>query len=410
MSEKPYILVADDASLADAVAHLRAFPLLALDLEMENNFHHYGLHVALIQVSAPDGANIVVDPLAGLDLDPLGRLLTDPGVELILHDSDFDRRTCREIYGWRLTRLFDTKVAAQLCGIRQFGLAPLLSSLFGVATNKKFQRLDWMRRPLREDALEYASSDTRHLFELRRVLLERLEALGRVAWVQEECARQERDVDWNDRPALHHRIKGSAKLTGRQLAVLAAMVAFRDGLARRMDRPAGFLIPDRRLMEWAVTPPASVEAVRAVPGLPRALYRTDQASALLEAIAAGTRAPEDQHPKWQRRGEPPVRGHEQRLKAMQQWRAEKAAPLDLEPYLILPNDVLEWRARHPGRPYPEEVASQIRTWQRNLLWRDFEAAFPDEPPSEAVRRHPGRGSMTRPGSQLALDFGTAPTP
>lgn len=377
MNGKDYILVEDNAALAAALDRLRGFSLLALDLEMENNFHHYGLHVALIQISAPDDANFVVDPLANMDLTPLGRLLIDPKVELILHDSDFDRRTCWEKLGWRLTNLFDTKVAAQLCGIRQFGLGPLLADFFNVVTNKRFQRFDWLRRPLREDALEYAISDTRHLFELRRVLLEKLVLLKRVEWLKEECARQEQDVAPHNRPAAHFRIKGSAKLTGRQLAVLAAMAEFREKLAMRMDQPPAFVISDRRLMEWAVTPPASIKAIRGTPSLPKMLYRAENAATLLQAIKNGMHAIEEQHPKWQRHLIPPARDHDKRYKAMQQWRAEKAALLDLEPYLILPNDALAWRARHPNKPFPADVLSQTRNWQRNLLWADFEAAFPE---------------------------------
>lgn len=370
MEKNNYILIADNAALVTAIAHFRKFPLLALDLEMENNLHHYGLHVALIQISTPDGANFIIDPLTGLDVTELGKLLTDPNVELILHDSDFDRRTCYEIYGWRLTKLFDTKLAAQFCGFRQFGLAPLLQALFGITTNKKFQRLDWMRRPLREDALEYASSDTRHLFALRQTLLDRLTSLGRLEWVHEEFIRLEQDVERHDRLAPHYRIKGSPKLTGRQLALLAALVKFRDNMARSMDRPAGFLIPDRTLLEWAVSPPTTKASLQ-VPRVTRALLHPARKDALFRAIKSGTHATEDHHPKW-RRNPPPCRGHDKRLKFLQAWRAEKATSFDMEPYLLLPNDILIWRARFPEQPFPDHISDQLRNWQRSLLWDEFE--------------------------------------
>ncbi len=377
MEDKSYILVDKAAAFARALGHISSFSSLALDMEMENNFHHYGLHVALIQISTPDGANYVIDALADLELSPLGRVLSDPAVGLILHDSDFDRRVCNKIYGWRLSNMFDTKVAAQLCGIRQFGLGALLESFFGVKTNKRFQRLDWLRRPLREDALEYASTDTRHLFELRRVLSERLQAAGRMEWLLEECARQQQDIGWHDTGPLHYRIKGSHKLPGRQLAILAALVEFRDDFARRMDKSMWLLIPDRILLSWAVKPPSSLKALKGVPGLPRALYKNGESAALFRAIERGKKAGEEIHPKNKKaKTRQPVAGFDARVHALQKWRAEKAGALDLEPFLIMPNDIIQFKARYPGVPYPPDVLGQLREWQRKLFWDDFEALLP----------------------------------
>ncbi len=77
-----------------------------------------------------------------------------------MHDADFDRRACRQIYQWTLNHIFDTKIAAQLAGFRQFGLGSLLQELLGIQVNKKFQTCDWLKRPIPKDALDYAARDT----------------------------------------------------------------------------------------------------------------------------------------------------------------------------------------------------------------------------------------------------------
>ena len=116
-------------TLRSALACLKGRRCLALDLEMENQRHHYGLHIALIQISTAEHRNFIFDPLAGLDLAPLNALFGDTRVELIVHDADFDRRACRQVYGLNLIHVFDTKIAAQLCGFRKFGL-PVSSRIY----------------------------------------------------------------------------------------------------------------------------------------------------------------------------------------------------------------------------------------------------------------------------------------
>src|SRR4030095_6029530 len=96
-----------------------------------------------------------------------GVLLEDPGVEIVFHDADYDLRLLHQDYGWHTRNIFDTRVAAQLLGIRAFGLAALLERYFGVKLDKKHQRADWSMRPLTTSMLEYAAQDTEYLLDLR---------------------------------------------------------------------------------------------------------------------------------------------------------------------------------------------------------------------------------------------------
>lgn len=376
-----YELIDHPDSMCSAMESLTGVSLLALDLEMENHYHHYGLHIALIQVSTPEGRTFVFDPLSGIALQPLGALLVDPRVELIIHDADFDKRACYQVYRWRLSHFFDTKVAAQLCGFRKFGLAGLLNDLLKVETDKRFQRIDWLKRPLRKDALDYAAGETTFLYALRDILEKRLIELGRLSWAQEEFLYQERLADAEPRMPAHYRIKSSSFLSPRRLAVLASLATFRDQLARILGRPVHFVIRDKTLIQLAISPPVSVQELQKVQGLHPAVYRGNYALRFMEAVNRGLTAPEDSHPLWSNRP-PSTPGYGERLKAMQKWRAHVAAKVDLEPYLLLSTDVLAWCARNPEQPVPHAIASRIRNWQKALIWDDFRGHFsiPEKPP------------------------------
>ncbi|MDD5676373.1 MAG: HRDC domain-containing protein [Kiritimatiellae bacterium] len=369
-----YEFIDRDDALRKALACLQGRHCLALDLEMENQRHHYGLHVALIQISTSEHHNFIFDPLAGLNLAPLNAIFSNPQIELIVHDADFDRRTCRQVYGLNLINVFDTKIAAQLCGFRKFGLANLLQDLLNTQTDKKFQKIDWLKRPLPKEALDYAARDTASLHTLKDILTRKLVELGRLDWAREEFRRAELIEPAPDLMPPHHRIKQSALLTPRQLAILGSLTRLRDEIARSVNRPVHFIIRNDLLLRMATKPPATIDELRQVKSLHPAMYRERTAQRLLEAVRQGQLAPEESHPHLIKRPRSKS-GYEQRLKAMQAWRALTAAPYGLEPYLMLSNDILQWAARHPDQPMPPDVAAQIRTWQKKIVWERFERQF-----------------------------------
>src|SRR5689334_8939921 len=163
--------------------------LLAIDTEGAS-FHRFIDRIYLLQLSTRD-SSAIIDPLPiGVPAE-LGTLLEDPKVEIVFHDADYDLRLLRQDYGWQVRNIFDTRVAAQLLGIRAFGLAALLEKYFGVKLDKKHQRADWSMRPLTEGMLDYAAQDTRYLLDLRDRLKDELERLGRWSWAKEEFERPE---------------------------------------------------------------------------------------------------------------------------------------------------------------------------------------------------------------------------
>src|SRR5690242_21166498 len=162
---------------------------LALDTEGAS-FHRFLDRIYLLQVSTRD-RNAIIDPLPIGSPPKLGELLQSNNVEVVFRDADYDLRLLHQDYGWHVTNIFDTRVAAQLLGIKSFGLAALLEQFFDVRLDKKHQRADWSLRPLTPGMLDYAAQDTRHLLDLRDELKSRLEKLGRLEWAKEEFDRLE---------------------------------------------------------------------------------------------------------------------------------------------------------------------------------------------------------------------------
>src|SRR6476660_7770016 len=208
---------------------------IALDTEGAS-FHRFLDRIYLLQISTRD-RNAIIDPLPIGSPAKLGEILQDNAIEVVFHDADYDLRLLHQDYGWHVTNIFDTRVAAQLLGIKSFGLAALLEQFFDVRLDKKHQRADWSMRPLPRDMLEYAAQDTRYLLQLRDQMKSDLERRGRWHWAQEEFARLE-GTRWEAEDEMEGflRLKGARDLTRRELAVLREVSNWRDTMAAQLDR------------------------------------------------------------------------------------------------------------------------------------------------------------------------------
>ena len=360
------VWVADSALLAEEIGGVGAGPL-CVDTEADS-LHHYPEKTCLIQLSF-GGRDLLVDPLGGLDLAPLGRLLCDGSLLKILHGADYDLRVLERDFGFRVRNLFDTMLAARLVGERAFGLAALLEQHLGVALDKRFQRADWSRRPLTAEMQRYAAMDTRHLEALAEVLSGRLRELGREAWAREEFRRAE-NVRWNPEPVAdgYYRIKGSARLDRRQLGLLRELYRLRETMARERDRPPFKVVRNEVLLDLARRPTLHRRALANVRGLPRELARGAGATRLYDAIETARRLDPTELPEpRQRIRKPRSATLETDLKTLARRRDELAARLDLEPSVLAPRAVLEELVQRSREGLPVDEIDELRQWQRELV-------------------------------------------
>jgi len=354
---------------------IRAVRELALDTEGAS-FHRFVDRIYLLQLSART-ESAIIDPLTAGNLPTLGALIEDRDVEVVFHDADYDLRLLRQDYGWHVTNVFDTRIAAQLLGIRAFGLAALLEQFFGVKLDKKHQRADWSMRPLTPDMLDYAAQDTRYLLALRDELRDRLERLGRMEWAREEFARLESVQFAADDPeAAFLRVKGARDLTRRELARLCHLVQWRDELARHLDRSTFRVMGNETLLEIARCAPSTKSDLAGIKGVSRGILDRSVHD-VLGAVQRGQAVPEADLPKFPRAPrwarDPEFDTNVAKLKTV---RDTTAARLELDPGVICSRERLEMIARK--RPRAIEELSDIpdlRRWQIGLLGRDFIGAL-----------------------------------
>jgi ribonuclease D len=355
--------------LAALSAALGREPRLGVDTEAAS-FHRYRDRIYLLQVSSAT-QTALIDPLAVAELAPVGALLGDPRIEKVFHDADYDLRVLDRDYGFRATRLFDTRIAAQFAGEPAIGLAALLEKYAGVKLDKEHQKADWSLRPLTPPMLAYAAADTQHLLGLRDALEQRLEQLGRLAWAQEEFKLLE-SLRWTG-PAegdeeSYLRIKGAKALQPRSLAALRLLHRWRETVAEREDKAPFRIIGNDALLGVSRALPASPLDLGKIRELPPSLARRHGA-ALLECVARAQALPGSELPKLERRARPQKdAGFDARVEKLKEARNRVATELALEPGVLCGRTTLEAvaRARPVDRAALERVA-ELRRWQVGAL-------------------------------------------
>ncbi len=350
----------------------------ALDTEADS-MHSYFHKVCLIQITA-GGQHLVIDPLAlePSDLAPLWKVVGDPSTLVLMHGADYDIRILDRDYGARVGGLQDTQIMAQLLGEEKTGLAALLDKELNVSLDKRYQRADWGRRPLKAAQLAYAAADTAYLGDLTCRLRSRLEELGRWGWAVEEFHTLEgvRHAALEPDPVAFERLKGARALRGADRDRLYSLHQWRDGEARAFDVPPFKILGNRQLMLLAQDPPADLVELGKTEGIgPRAVRRWGRE--LLRTLGRPQPAPEWVPIPRDAKAEPAVR---RRIKGLLAARDEKAAALSLQGGLLCPRVCMDAVAtRAPLCSTVDDLADAgLKGWRLEVLADDFLAAFDDE--------------------------------
>lgn len=345
-----FTFIASDAALRGAALEWHKCPELAIDLEMEANLHHYGMHLALVQL-ADEQQVWLVDMLSINDHSPLAKLLRDERILKVFHDVSFDFRILDEKLSCRPKNIFDTRVAALLAGRTAISLSGLLQEEFGVSKDERFQKIDWLKRPLTSQMLAYAAGDVRYLLKLKALLERQLRTLGRLDWLHEECALLERQP-FTAVERSYAGVKGSRTLSDAQRGVLKGIYEVREELAKSLDRPVFFVIPDRLLLELAKNPPAGTEGWQSLRGVHPAVRRF--AGRFASAVAKARSIPKEK-----------IHAHRltnaqrQAIDELLLRRQAVAQRLKVEPFVVLSKEQAEGVVL--GR------AEVLRAWQRRTL-------------------------------------------
>ncbi len=364
-----------DAAVERFLSTIRKSAILALDTEGAS-FHRFVDRIYLLQLSTREH-HAIIDPLPIAAPGLLGEIVQDPAIEIVFHDADYDLRLLRQDYGWQIRNVFDTRIAAQLLGIKAFGLAALLERSFGLKLDKKHQRADWSMRPLTADMLDYAAQDTMHLLGLRDILKDELEQKGRLAWAKEEFGRLE-TIAWNnDEPGnAFLKVKGARDLTRRELALFRELVQWRDATALKLDRATFRVVSNEVLFDAVRVAPTTKDALGKLKGMPRGILER-AGDEILAAIARGQAVPEadlPRFPKSARWDRDPEFDH--KVGALKAVRDEAAARLELDPGVLCSRDRMEQVARLlPSDVAELEQIPEFRKWQIAEMGEGFVKAL-----------------------------------
>jgi len=357
-------IVETNEALKAFVEELAGAPYLALDTEFLRDQTYYP-KLCLIQVAAPGNAAII-DPLApGLDLTPFYELIRRPGIVKVLHAARQDIEIFFLQGGVLPDPLFDTQIAAMVCG---FGDAAsyetLARKIAHVEIDKSARFTDWSHRPLSKRQLEYALADVTHLRVIYEWMKARLEKTGRSSWVAEEVAALQDPALYKLDPEQSWKRLKPRTSNKRFLAVLQAMAAWREREAQARDIPRGRVLKDEALTEIAAHPPETPEGLDRIRAVPKGFANSKLGKGLLEAIAQGMTAspPEALPDNRQRRRREPSPAAIDLLKTLLRLRAEAAG---VAPRLIANAEDIERLAA-----YEDDGVAALHGWRQDVFGKD----------------------------------------
>ncbi|MDP6946413.1 MAG: ribonuclease D [Myxococcota bacterium] len=333
------MFISDSASLASFCGSLEGVPYIAVDTEFVRE-RTYFAELALIQVAHGEHA-AAIDPLApGIDLAPLGRLLHDAAITKVVHSGNEDLELLLGAFGQMPTPVFDTQIAASMCGSdAQVGYARLVQERIGVTLDKGSQRTDWTRRPLSPKQLAYALADVTHLCTLYERLVSDLDERGRTEWAAGEMVGLTDPHRYEIDPRETWRRLRMRRPTRRSLAILRELSAWRENRARSRNLPRPWILKNDALLQLAEAAPTTLEALKGLSAVARMGHRWRDADRVLEVVTRALNLPEDTWPEVPERID--TRPHEDLLKALRQLLKERCEAAQVAPTLVATRRELE---------------------------------------------------------------------
>ena len=362
-----YRIITKSHELEQMAAELENEKAIGVDLESDSMFH-YSEKVCLLQISTQT-KNFLVDTVALKDLSLMKKIFRSKEILKVFHGADYDIRSLNRDFAIVVNNLFDTQIAARLLGFREYSLSHLLKQLLGVVIEKKYQKKDWSKRPLTAAMLDYAAKDSCNLLNMHRILERQLVEKGRISWAEEESRILSKvRPHTNTNNQLFTNFRGAGKLAPRSLAVLEAILQFREGIAKRFDVPCFKILGNKQIMELSKKQPTTKKALKATNCLsPKQLNSFE--TPLLKIINNAQNIPENKCPAYPNKAaksfDPMAT---KRIKALRLWRDSRAAELDIEPSLVCTNLQIQLLATK----YPQDIKdvknlSLIKDWQSRVF-------------------------------------------
>jgi ribonuclease D len=358
---QPATRIETQVDLRCLVDSLTNEPLIAVDTE-SNSLHAYQERVCLIQLST-HSEDYIVDPLSIGDMQPLGSLMASPNVQKVFHAAEYDIVCLKRDFGFTFQNLFDTMIAARICGLKAVGLGSLLKTYVGLKLDKRHQRDNWGKRPLSAESLHYAQMDTHYLPMLRDEFHKKLGTLGHLAEAEETFSglcdlppAAPREFDPNDfwnlgRP--HFR-------KPRDMSILRELFILRDEIAKAENKPPFKILDNKTLIKITRAVPMTIQELEQIKGV-SSRRSACSGKRILRAIGRGIAAEDLPGPPRRSSPDPEIT---ERYAALHAWRKARAIQRGVESDIIISKHIL-WDV---AQTVPETI-DELRGVQGMGPWR-----------------------------------------
>ncbi|MDQ0133535.1 ribonuclease D [Neorhizobium galegae] len=289
-------MIQTTAALEEACIQLAQSDFITIDTEFLRETTFWP-ELCLIQMASPT-VEVLIDPLAkGLSLKPFFELMANPAVTKVFHAARQDIEIIHHLGNLVPHPIFDTQVAAMVCGFGDsVSYDQLVSRIKDVHIDKSSRFTDWSRRPLSDKQLEYALADVTHLRDVYLFLKTQLEREGRALWLTEEMAVLESPGTYDLHPDdAWQRLKSRLRKPT-ELAVLKFVAAWREREARSRNVPRSRVLKDDAIYEIAQQQPKDVEAMSRLRTIPKGWERSASGTAIIEAVNAALALPKTEMP------------------------------------------------------------------------------------------------------------------
>ncbi|MEP0235283.1 MULTISPECIES: ribonuclease D [Stappiaceae] len=290
-------VITNTTELANACERLAAHDYVTVDTEFLRETTFWP-KLCVIQMAGPDMA-FIVDALAdGLDLEPFFALMRDESVTKVFHAARQDIEIVFKLGGLIPAPLFDTQVAAMVCGFGDsISYDQLIYKVTGARIDKSSRFTDWARRPLTQKQLDYALADVTHLRDAYQFLKANLAEQNRSHWVEDEMKILTSEGTYHTEPAnAWQRLKMRVRKPI-ELAVMMEVAAWRESEAQGRDVPRSRVLKDDAIYEVAAQQPQTAEALGRLRTIPRGFERSKSADEILKAVKRAMAIPRDKLPK-----------------------------------------------------------------------------------------------------------------
>lgn len=292
----PTRLITTQADLVAFCAQVADGKYVAVDTEFIRDKTYFP-KLCLIQI-AGSGEGAVIDPLAvGINLAPVFKLLQKASLTKVFHAARQDIEIFHLLSGKIPTPIFDTQVAAAVCGYGEsVGYEKLVNDIVGQELDKSSRFTDWSARPLSEKQLHYALSDVTHLQVIYENLYSKIEETGRTAWIAEEHAHLTDPATYAIDPIDAWKRLKFGNMRPKNLAVLRELAKWRETEARKHDVPRGRIIKDETLVELASLMPRKESDLDRMRGLDKHMSKS-KIDAILECVQTALASPSSEYPQ-----------------------------------------------------------------------------------------------------------------